>query len=153
MLQSTRREGGHVGERGVAEKHRIEPLGHRKRHRQGRRRARAAGAVVAPIGDRSIGIHQGELELPAALEVHAIDRDTALVVEELGHRCLGCDRTDDCEPNDQQRAEGVMGFENHGWGKGGRVVGKRPGAGADDGGAGLTGSAAPGRKPSPESDA
>lgn len=66
---------------------------------------------------------------------------------------LWLDQTDDCEPNDKQRAEGVMGFKNHGWVKGGRVVGKRPGAGADDGDACLTGSGAPGRKPSPESDA
>ena len=151
MIQGTRSERCHVGERRVAEQNRIKPLGHQKRHMRSWLRAGTAAAVVAPIGGRPVGVDQGKLELAVAIKVHSIHRHAALVVEPLRHGGLGGPEAEGDEPKEKSSPYEMLQCFNHGLGVGGGVDGKRPGAGADDGGACLAGSGAPGRKPSPES--
>ena len=76
---------------------------------------------------------------------------TALVVEPLRHGGLGGPEAEGDEPKEKSSPYEMLQCFNHGLGVGGGVDGKRPGVGADDGGACLAGSGAPGRKPSPES--
>ena len=101
IIQGTQWERCHVGKRRVAELHRIKPLGHPKRHMRGRLRTRDAGSVVAPIGDRSIGIDQSELELTVAVKVHSIHRHATLMVEALRHGGLDGPKAEGDEPKEK----------------------------------------------------
>ena len=79
-------DGHHVRQRGVAQQHGVKPLGDGERDRRRRLgRGGCHGGVITPIGGGARPVHEGELELAGAVEVHRTDGDAALVVDELGH--------------------------------------------------------------------
>jgi len=80
--------------------------------------ARRAGAVVAPVGGGARRIDEGELELPRAVEVHAIHPDPPLVADELGD--LGGKQSGtECEGKEdsanQKIFHGSRGIDRGGW--------------------------------------
>ncbi len=78
--------GGHVRDVGVAEQHGVQALGDREGH---------GIDAVAPVRCGAVGIDQGELELPRAVEVRAVVHDAALIVDDAGH--LGVETRDEIE--------------------------------------------------------
>ena len=63
-----------------------------------------AGTVIAPIADSAGGIHERELELAGAIEVHAMHRHAALAADELryvGQRSGGGEKEQDERPGDE----------------------------------------------------
>ena len=91
MREDRRGDRAHAERRGgIAEEDRVEALCHRQRHARDRLAARGARAVIAPVGGRAVGIHQGEPEDPGlprrdAVKIHAIDRHAPLVADDLRH--------------------------------------------------------------------
>ena len=89
--------GGHSRDRKVSKQHGIETFGDGEGDGGAGLTACGAGAIVTPVGRRSARIHQRELKLAAAVKVHRVDRDSALVVEDLRHLRLQGRRTDQQE--------------------------------------------------------
>ena len=158
VLKNTRRHRRHIRQLGIAEQNRVKPFGHRQGHSSRRFRSSRGTAVIAPVSERAIGIHQRELKLAVAVEVDSPDGDASLMIEQLRHR--GRQRERQARDGEDEMAKKSKDGIHINWayssvgafGRGGGVMGSRPELGAeDDGGVFGICSGAPGRKPSPES--
>ena len=150
VVKDSRRHGGHVEKRGITQQDRVKSADHNERDGGGRLFTRVAGAVVTPKSGGAGGIHQRELELAGPVKIHPIDSDPSLMVEQLGHRRLQCQRQQQHRSAESETSEEVRKGWIHGCGRGGGVAGRRPGIVASCC-VGLVGSGAPRRKPRPES--